>query len=129
MRALSTGARYFAIVFGAGFVLGPIRVLWLVPRVGTRAAELLEVPLMLAVIVFAARWLVGRLAPPPTPAERLGAGLVALGLVLVAEGTLVLPLRGLSVGEYLATRDPVSGAVYAGTLGVFAVMPLLVRRR
>jgi hypothetical protein len=128
MRALSTGARYFAIVFGAGFALGPIRVLWLVPRVGTRAAELLEAPLMLAVIVFAAR-LVGRVAPPPTPAERLGAGLVALGLVLVAEGTLVLPLRGLSVGEYLATRDPVSGAVYAGTLGVLAVMPLLVRRR
>jgi hypothetical protein len=129
MRALSTGVSYFAIVFGAGFVLGPIRVLWLVPRVGTRTAELLEAPLMLAVIVLAARWRVGRLVPPPTPAERLGAGLVALGLVVAAEAILVVPLRGLTAGEYLATRDPVAGAVYVGTLGLLAVMPLLVRRR
>lgn len=37
-------------------------------------------------------------------------------------------LRGLSVKEYLATRDPVSGTVYYVMLGVFAIMPLLVAR-
>ena len=26
----------FGLVFGVGFVLGPIRILWLVPRVGVR---------------------------------------------------------------------------------------------
>jgi len=39
-------------------------------------------------------------------------GCVALGLLLAAEFTLVLWLRGLSISEYLASRDPVSGTVY-----------------
>lgn len=55
MNVLKAGALYFAIVFGAGFVLGPIRVLWLVPRVGTRVAELMEMPVMLLVSVLSAR--------------------------------------------------------------------------
>ena len=50
MRYLKAAAIYFALVFGAGCVLGPVRILWLVPRVGTRAAELIEMPIMLAVI-------------------------------------------------------------------------------
>jgi type IV secretory pathway TrbD component len=54
-------------------------------------------------------------------------GCISLVLMLVAELGLVLWLRGLSIKEYLATRDPVSGTVYYVMLGVFAVMPLLVR--
>jgi hypothetical protein len=129
MQLLSAAVLYFALVFGAGFVLGPIRVLWVVPRFGARMAELMEAPIMLVVIVFAAWWLVRRLAVPPTIASRLGMGAAALVLLLVAEFTLVLWLRGLSISEYLATRDPVSGAVYYAMLGVFAIMPLLVARR
>jgi hypothetical protein len=53
-------------------------------------------------------------------------GCTALGLLLVAEFTLVLCLRGLSVSEYRASQDPVSGTVYYVMLGVFAIMPLLV---
>jgi type IV secretory pathway TrbD component len=56
-------------------------------------------------------------------------GCIGLGLLLVAEFTLVLWLRGLSIREYLANRDPVSGTVYYVMLGVFAIMPLLVVRR
>jgi hypothetical protein len=41
----------------------------------------------------------------------------------------VLRLRDLTIGEYLAGRDPVAGTVYIAMLGVFAVMPLLVARR
>jgi hypothetical protein len=129
MQTLKAGVLYFALVFGAGFVLGLIRILWLVPRFGTRTAELMETPIMLAVIIFAARWIVRGLAMPPTPSKRLGVGFVALGLLLVAEFTLVLWLRGLTIDEYLATRDPVAGTVYIVMLGVFAIMPLLVARR
>ncbi len=125
---LIPGALYFAMVFGAGFALGPIRVLWLVPRFGARWPELMEMPVMLLVIVFAARWIATRFAPPSATA-RLGIGVIALALTLTAEFTLVLGLRGLTPGEYLAARDPVSGAVYYAMLGVFAAMPLLVARR
>ena len=44
MPILKAGVLYFALVFGAGFVLGTIRTLWVVPRVGTRKAELMETP-------------------------------------------------------------------------------------
>jgi hypothetical protein len=115
-------------VFGTGFVLGPIRILWAVPRFGPRMAELMEMPIMLAVVIVAARWTVRRLAVPALPARRLGMGSVALALLLTAEFTLALRLRGLSIPDYVASLDPVSGPVYAGTLGAFAVMPLLVAR-
>ena len=38
--ALTSGA-YFAIVFSIGFALGVVRTLWVAPRVGERAAELI----------------------------------------------------------------------------------------
>jgi hypothetical protein len=129
MQILKTGLLYFAIVFGAGFVFGPDRILWVVPRFGTRIAELMEAPVMLLVTIAAARWIVRRFALPSRPFSRLGMGCVALGLMLVAEFTLVLWIRGLPISEYLASRDPVSGTVYYGVLGIFAIMPLLVARR
>jgi hypothetical protein len=129
MQILKAGVLYYALVFGAGFVLGTFRLLWVVPRLGTRMAELMETPIMLLVTIVAARWVVGRLAVPSTRFARLNMGCIALGLLLISEFTLVLWLRGLSISEYLASRDPVSGTVYYAALGLFAIMPLLVARR
>jgi hypothetical protein len=129
MKVLKAAILYFVLVLGAGFILGPIRILWVVPRLGARTAELMETPIMIAVIIISARWIVRRFAVPTATAPRLGMGCFALGLMLVAEFVLMLQLRGLSMSEYLATRDPISGTVYYVSLGVFAVMPLLVSRR
>lgn len=129
MRILKAGMLYFVFVFGAGFLLGPIRILWVVPRLGTRVAELLEAPIMFVITIVAARWIVRRLAVPSTASSRLSMGGIALGLLLIAEFTLVLWLRGLSIREYLAGRDAVAGTVYYVMLGGFAIMPLLVARR
>jgi len=120
---------YFAITFGAGFVLGFVRVGWVAPRLGTRTAELIEMPIMLVVMILAARRAVRGLPAPRTPARRLGAGVAALGFLLLAEFTLVLWLRGQTISEYLARRDPVAGAAYALSLVLFAVMPLVAARR
>jgi hypothetical protein len=89
----------------------------------------MEMPIMLAVTIMAARWTVLRLAVPPVPSARLGMGCIALVLMLIAEFGFVLWIRGLSIKEYLATRDPVSGAAYYLLLMVFAIMPRLVVRR
>jgi hypothetical protein len=128
MQILKAGVIFFLLVFAAGFVLGPIRIRWVVPRFGARIAELMEAPIMLVVTILAARWIVQELALPFTLSIRLGMGCIALGLMLVAELALVLRLRRLSIREYLATRDPVSGTVYYLMLVVFAVMPLLMGR-
>jgi hypothetical protein len=116
------------MVFGAGFVLGPIRVLWIEPRLGTRTAELIEMPLMLIVLILSARWTVRRFQLI-TVSARVAAGLIALTLLVLTEVTLVLWLRGLSLQQYLTVRDPVSGIAYLVMLTVFAAMPAFVRAR
>ena len=125
MQVVKAGVLYFALVFGAGFVLGTIRTLWIVPRFCTRKAELMEIPIMLAVTIVAARWTVLRLSVPSMWSARLEMGCMALVLTLIAEFGFVLWIRGLSIKSYFATRDPVSGAVYCLLLMVFAIMPLL----
>ena len=127
-RIATAGALYFACVFGAGVVFGSVRVPLVVPRLGVRTAELLEMPLMFCVILLAARWIVRRYALPPAPAVRLGVGVLALVLLLTAESTLALWVQGRTLAQAVAGRDPVSGSVYLAMLVVFATMPLWVGR-
>jgi hypothetical protein len=129
MQVLKAGLLYFALVFGAGFLLGPIRIIWLAPRIGARRAELIESPIMLLVAIISARWVVRWLELAPAWSSRIGMGLIGMGVLLVAEFTLVLRLRGLSVRQYLETRDPVSGAVYYAMVVLFVFIPLFVGTR
>ena len=128
MRTLKAAGLYFALVFAAGFALGTIRVPFLVPRLGERYAELLEMPLMLLAIVLSARYVVRRLALPSGWLPRLRVGLAALAMMVGAELLLATVATGRSVGEYLAARDPVSGSVFVAMLLLFALMPGIVAR-
>lgn len=127
-QSIKAGLAYFALVFGAGFVLGVLRVSFLVPRFGERIAELGEMPLMLAVIVIAARFIMRRFAVPFSMAARIGTGLLALCLLLAAELLLAVVVQDRSLADYVASRDPVSGSVYLAMLVLFALMPTLVWR-
>ena len=53
-KTACAGLVYFALVLGTGFVLGVFRVLFVVPRIGERWAELAEMPIMAAAIFFSA---------------------------------------------------------------------------
>ncbi len=128
-NTLKAGALYFAIVFGAGFVLGPLRVFFLVPEVGTRIAELIEMPVMLAVIYFSARLVTDRFELPVKSFSRIITGISALILMLLAEFSVVLKIQGLTISDYLSERDPVSGTVYYVMLVVFAAMPFLLKNK
>lgn len=128
-QILRVGLLYFSLVFAIGFVLGTIRTLWIVPNVGPKIAELMEMPVMLLVTILAARWVVRRLSFCGTPVGRLSVGVVALGLLLMAEFAVVVWIRELTIAQYLASRDPLTGSVYLVMLVAFAVMPLLVRRK
>jgi len=117
---------YFGIVFGAGFLLGLVRVPLVVPAIGERYAELAEMPFMLAAIVLAARFVLRRFAGVGTRRRWAAVGVVALALLLVAEWLLAVALSGQSAASYIAARDPVSGSVYLVMLVVFAAMPWLL---
>ncbi len=123
MQIPKAGVLYFALVFGMGFVLRTIRTLLVVPRVGARTAELMETPIMLVVTIVAARWVVRRLDVPPKPSARLGMGCIALLLLLIAEIVFVLSVRGLTIPEYIASRDPVAGTVYYAMLWCLLLCP------
>ncbi len=120
-------AVYFGIVFGVGFLLAMVRVPLLVPRWGERVAELVEMPFMLVAIFFAAGYVVRKFSEVASGRGWLVVGVVALAMLLAAELVLAVVLADRSVSEYIAGRDPVSGAVYLGALVVYAVMPWLRR--
>ena len=128
MRLLKFSLQYFAMVFGAGFVLGVLRVSFLVPRLGERWSELIEMPLMLGVTVFAAIMLFQKRLADFSAAELLTIGVLALSVLVFFEIGLVIGLRGISIPEYVAEKDPVSGVVYLVMLLIFALMPWFVCR-
>lgn len=127
-RLAKWAAIYFALVFGAGFALGPIRVLWLEPRIGARAAELVEAPFMLLAIVLAGRWVGRRVRSGGSTMRSLGVGVTAAGVVLAADLAVGVGLRGMTVAQVFTGRDPVSGAVYYGLVALTAVAPWLFGR-
>lgn len=129
MKVLQTAVLYFLLVFGAGFMLGIGRVLFLVPLLGERTAELLEMPLMLIVIVSAARWIVRHRLDDRRLISMLSVGFIAMWLVLIADLAVGMLLRGMSAAEVFLHRDPVTGAAYYAALLLFAAMPAIMARR
>ncbi len=127
-RIAKAGVLYFIFTFGSGFVLGTVRTLWVAPYLRPRMSELIETPIMLAVIIASARWVIRSMRVPRTVADRLGMGLIGLGLLLTAEFTFVSWVRGITIRSYITNRDPLTGTVYEAMLVVLALTPLLVRR-
>lgn len=124
-KTIQAGLTYFAMVLGAGFLLGMIRIPFLVPRIGERWAELAEMPIMAMVIYLAAGVILRRFPEIGSPSRSLIAGLLALALMVAAELALVSVVQGMPLMEFIASRDVVSGSVYLVLLLVFAVMPRL----
>jgi hypothetical protein len=129
MPILKAGLLYFVLVFGAGFVLGTIRTLWIVPGLRnvngqtdgnadhardhhTRSAVNGSASCC-AVHIACPTWRGFCRAGPPA------------GRGIHARAVASWP----TIREYLASRDPASGTVYYATLGVFAIMPLVLARR
>lgn len=128
MRILKAAAIYFALVLAAGTVLGAIRVPLLVPQLGERTAELLELPLMLILVVIASRWLQRR-TPELRPRQQLAVGALALALLLAAECAMGAMLMHRSPLEVLFDKDPVSGSLYYLSVLLFALLPWWWARR
>jgi len=128
MNTLKPAIAYFALVFGTGFMLGTIRVLWIVPKIGVRTAELIEMLPMFVAILLSARWINQHFADVDNISTRLKIGFLAMSFLLGAEIALGVGLQGASISEVLLNHDPVSGTVYYAMLILFALMPWLLAR-
>ena len=129
---LACSLMYFILVFMIGFVLGIFRVLVLVPRIGDSYAELVEMPFMLVAIYFSARYLLQQRCHHSllnTASSALYMGMLALLMLLLLEFTLVLSIRGLSLEQYLASRDPVSGGAYVLGLLFYMLAPFILAKK
>lgn len=128
-RVLAAAAIYFALVFGVGLVLGPIRVLWLEPVLGRTIAVLCETPLLIGAMIVAAR-----LAPRWSKMtggwlSYLAFGFIALALQQIADLAVGFGLRGMTLEDQLAYFSTPPGYIYIATLIVFALAPLLTHIR
>ena len=125
MRVATAALLYFCVVFAAGFVFGPIRVLLLEPRFGPAIATLCEAPCLAVVMMIAASRIPRFLHLPLTRNTLLGMGLEALALQQIAEFCFGVFLRGLTPREHFAHFATPAGLIYAAMLLVFVLMPLL----
>lgn len=128
-KTLRAALLYFAIVLGAGFVLGMFRVPFLVPKLGERWAELVEMPVMAAVIFYSAGYILRRYPEINQAGRSLWVGFLALGFSVSAELALATVLQRQTLAEFIGSRDKVSGSVYLVLLVVFAFMPRLRLRQ
>ena len=128
MKIVFAALLYFLAVFGAGFVLGPIRVLWLEPRLGVVAATLCEAPFLLLAMIAAAYWIPRAIRIGASISAMLAMGFGALALQQAADFIVGTALRGISATDQLARLASLEGAIYAALLVLFVLMPAIVNR-
>ena len=124
---LLTGTVYVAAVFAAGFVLGVLRTLVLVPLLGELGAVLVELPVILTIAWLVCTRILRRWRLLPRAAAAMGA--IAFLLLMGAEASLSTLLAGRSLAEHLALYSQFPHQVgLAGQLA-FALFPWIQARR
>ncbi len=110
-HALYAGGAYFGCVFALGFVLGTMRVLVVVPVLGSEiGAVLLELPFMAFASWALATLLVSRYGLHAI-APRVVMGTTGFALLLVAEAVFARILFDQSVCTWLGTLAEMPGII------------------
>ena len=124
--ALIAALPYMLAVFAAGAVLGTARALLVAPRIGEAAAILLEIPVMLAISLWAADRAVRRCRVPAHLGPRLAMGAAAFALLQAAELALATLGFGRSPAEHLAAVARPARLPGLAAQIVFGAMPALL---
>lgn len=128
-RALLASTIYFLLVFAAGFALGALRVMLLVPRLGALTATLIEIPLMLTAAFFVCRWVIGRWQVPPLTAQRWAMAVWFVALLAMFEWQLGIRLFDRSAAEQWAMLASPAGLAGLCAQMLAALLPVILRRR
>jgi hypothetical protein len=119
---LRAAIAYWAVVFALGFVLGTIRVLWVIPLVGLLPATLMELPVMLVASWVASGWLMRRFAISQAYAA-LAMGGLAFALLMAAECALAVAMFGQTPAQWLTDLSQPHALLGLAGQVVFALMP------
>ena len=119
------GFFYFLMVFAVGFLLGTIRVIYLIPRFGPVPAVLIELPILLAISWSACGIVLRHIEVPPQFGERLAMGTVAFVILMLAEVIFATLEFGQAIPDYLAQYSTAHGALGLAGQVVFAFFPVL----
>jgi hypothetical protein len=129
MESVRAGVAYFGIVFAAGFVLGTIRTMLLIPRLGETVSVLIELPIILFISWIVCGRVIDWFSVPPRAKHRFVMGITAFALLIVAELCLSVFLLGTSVaGHFENYRSTNADLGLAGQIA-FAVFPYIRLRR
>jgi hypothetical protein len=101
IAAVKSAIIYFVSVFAAGFILGTIRTLIVIPRTGELTAVALELPLMIAIAWFTCGWVLRRWPVPARLVPRMIMSGVAFALLMLGELGVSMLLAGRSVAQHL----------------------------
>jgi hypothetical protein len=123
--SIRVGFLYFMVVFGIAFLLGTIRILVLIPRLGELVSTFIELPILLTVAWLVSGFLTTRFNVPSEWRIRLNMGIVAFGLLMVAELGLSVWLFGSTVEGYFAAYQSLPKAIGLAGQATFALIPLL----
>jgi hypothetical protein len=123
-ETLAVAILYFAIVFAFAFAMGIARTLWAAPRLGSAAAVLLEIPILLAISWIVAQRLL-RYKDVALP-QRAMAGAIALTLTLLSEAAFASFVRGQSVSAWAAMVMTPLGLVGLAGQAIFGAMPMFI---
>jgi len=116
------------MVYAIGFVLGAIRVLLLVPRLGAFVSVLLELPLILGASFLFAKVTVKRFAVPEQIASRALMGATAFSVLMCGELAVFVFVFGNPSSAFLTQFATAPGAMGLAGQVAFALFPSLQRR-
>ncbi len=125
VHAAKAGLAYFGVVFAAGFLLGTLRVLFLIPRLGESSAVLLELPIMLAVSWMACRWLITRFDVPTALVARLVMGGLAFAVLMTAEVSVSVIGFGRTLSAHLEQYRQFPALIGLAGQIAFAMFPVI----
>ncbi len=123
-RVFSSALAFFALVFGAGFALGAIRIVMLQPYLGATVSRLVELPVMVVISYLAARWVTRNMGPAMRNSW-LCVGLIAFMLLMVAEMLLGVLVFRTPVRAMLADMLTLTGSLSFLAQSLIILFPAL----
>lgn len=124
-RSLMAGFWYFLSVFTLGFVLGIVRILFILPQVGPVIAVFMELPIILLASWSICVIVIRQLAVPVEVNDRLMMGLSAFILLMIGEILVMQLMQGGGLQDFIYAFELPENRIGLGGQIAFALFPVI----